>query len=71
MSALDVQKPSGPLDKVMGGIRGLWGTRLTENVQDDKGGFQIERTDLIGMEGIKLNLKTHLRICMSEQLSAN
>lgn len=36
LSALDVQKPAGPLDKVLGGIRGLWGTRLTENVQDDK-----------------------------------
>ena len=73
MSALDVQKPSGPLDKVMGGIRGLWGTRLTENVQDDKADFQIDgtRTDLIGTERIKFNLKTHLRICMSEQLSAN
>lgn len=57
----------------MGGIRGLWGTRLTENVQDDKADFQIDatRTDLIGTERIKFNLKTHLRICMSEQLSAN
>ena len=69
---MDVQKPSGPLDKVMGGIRGLWGTRLTENVQDDKADFQIDlSTDLIRTERIKLNLKTHLRICMSEQLSAN
>ena len=59
----------------MGGIRGLWGTRLTENVQDDKAGFHIDtdRTNLIGEipPTQDFNLKTHQRICMSEQLFAN